>query len=198
MTAAWNFFVHVLGTMPIWLAAFLVGWAMSVSITHGFKFILPVSMPDWLREDLTRFVAFMSGAIPSGWWAADAGYGILGVSVQAVVTGVWSPVAFALLMAWLRRTERWAWVADVLSADKRGVLAAKLRGDPSGGEQPGGRSVSRREILGAFEILGALAIVFAGVALAAWLGYEAGYSDGWNAALFHADTVDMELRGVKP
>ncbi len=48
------------------------------------------------------------------------------------------------------------------------------------------------------EILGRLVPLLLGIASAAWLGYDAGYSDGWNAALFHADTVDMELRGVKP
>lgn len=31
-----------------------------------------------------------------------------------------------------------------------------------------------------------------------WLGYDYGYSSGWGEALFEADTVDMELRGVKP
>lgn len=32
----------------------------------------------------------------------------------------------------------------------------------------------------------------------AWLGYDAGYSDGWNGALTYADGEDMRLRGVDP
>lgn len=45
------------------------------------------------------------------------------------------------------------------------------------------------------------ALAAAAIAVAAgayWLGYDHGYSSGWGEALFYADTVDMELRGVKP
>lgn len=126
MVTLWNNLLHILNTMPIWLAAVLIGWAMSFTITHAFKFLTPQSLDAWLREDLNRFVAFFSGAIFSGWWAVEAGYGLMGMTLVAVFTGVWSPMAFALTMMLLRKSPKTEWIADVLTADKRGVLFSKL------------------------------------------------------------------------
>lgn len=122
MTAIWNFGLHAIDTMPAWLAAFLVGWAVSVGITHAFKYMLPVRWNEWLREDMTRSVAVVSGFIPAFLWMGEAGASLLSMSLTGLVTGLWSPTAYALLIAGLRRHPRLAWAADVLSADKRGVL----------------------------------------------------------------------------
>lgn len=127
--SAWNTALHLLATLPPWLAAFLIGWAVSVGLTQGLKFALPVGAPEGLREAAARWLAFLSAAVPAGAWLYDAGGSGLAVALVAIGTGAWSPVAYALLIAGLRRFERTAWIADVLSGDKRGVVAAKLRGE---------------------------------------------------------------------
>lgn len=125
----WDGARHVLDTMPPWLAAFLLGWLTSVAVTQMVKFLLPRGWWAELREDLTRFVAFMAAALPALFYVGQAGYGSLGMLLQAVITGVWAPLAYALLVAWLRRRPGLAWIADVLSGDVRGVIAAKLKGE---------------------------------------------------------------------
>lgn len=124
----WDAAQHVLDTLPPWLAAFFIGWLVSVAVTQVFKFTMPLAWWPDLREDFARWVAFMSAAIPAMFYVGHAGYGPLGMAVQAIVTGAWAPLVYALLVIWLRRDPRRAWIADVLSQDKRGVLAAKLRG----------------------------------------------------------------------
>lgn len=126
---AWNTGLHLLATMPAWLAAFLIGWAVSVGLTQGLKFALPVGAPEGLREAAARWLAFLSAAVPAGAWLYDAGSSGLAVALVAIGTGAWSPIAYALLIAGLRRFDRTAWIADVLSGDKRGVVKAKLRGE---------------------------------------------------------------------
>lgn len=49
----------------------------------------------------------------------------------------------------------------------------------------------------AARLFGLSLIILAALCAGLWLGYDLGYSDGWGEALFEADTVDMELRGVK-
>lgn len=125
----WDGARHVLDTMPPWLAAFLLGWLTSVAVTHAFKFTMPLAWWPELREDMTRFVAFVAAATPAMFYVGAAGYGPLGMALQAIITGVWAPLAYALLIAYLRRGGRESFIADVLTGDKRGVLAAKLRGE---------------------------------------------------------------------
>ena len=129
MTATWNFVLHVLNTMPAWLASILVGWAISVGLTQTVKFALPVSLAVDLRNALARCLAFLSAAVPAGAYYATQPEPNPGPALLIMLAaGLWSPFAFAILQAVLRRY--WPWLADALSADKRGVVAAKLRGEP--------------------------------------------------------------------
>lgn len=127
----WNAGLRMLDSMPPWLAAFIVGWVASIAITHAFKYTLPLSWWAEIREGLTRGVAVLSAMLPAGFYYAEQpDTSLTGLLLVMVITGGWSPLAYALLVAWLRRSEKRAWIADVLSGDKRGVLAAKLRGEP--------------------------------------------------------------------
>lgn len=119
MQAAWDWIVHVLTHMPPWLAAGLIGWALSTGLTQQVKFFFPLSWFHGLREQLTRLVAIISAAA-----SAAVAYTLLGgegsaVTLVALGAGLLSPLAFALLQAALRK---WApWAADALSGDVRSV-----------------------------------------------------------------------------
>lgn len=127
MKATWDFAMHVLGTMPVWLAAMLVGWGLSWGLTQTLKFAVPETVDARLRHVLNQALAFLSAAVPAGlyYWQHDQTF--TGLVLVAVAAGVWSPMAFAILQAVLRRF--FPWLADALSGDKRGVIAAKLRGE---------------------------------------------------------------------
>lgn len=130
MTATYNFGLHVLATLPAWVAAFLVGWIFSVGLTQSVKFTMPVRWCADTREIVARVLAVLSAAMPAGiYYASTPNAEPAALALVMLGTGIWSPIAFSLLMAGLRRWPRFEWVADVLSGDKRGVLAAKLRGD---------------------------------------------------------------------
>jgi hypothetical protein len=130
MTALWDSAMHIAATMPLWLAAFLIGWGFSVGVTQGMKFTLPEAYPPAWREAMSRWVAFLTAALPAGAWMVQGDASPLSVALVTLSAGAWSPIAYALLIGGLRRSTRTAWVADVLSQDKRGVIAAKLRGEP--------------------------------------------------------------------
>ena len=121
----WDSAMHVLSTMPLWLASFLIGWSFSAGITQGMKFTMPEAFPPRWREAVARWVAFLTAACPAGAWMVEGGASGLAVALVALGTGAWSPIAYALLIAGLRRWERTAWVADVLSQDVRGVVLRK-------------------------------------------------------------------------
>ena len=127
---AWNTALHLLATLPPWLAAFLIGWGFSIGVTQFIKFALPETYPRAWREATCRWIAFITAAVPAGAWLQQQGGAAIAVAIVTVAAGAWSPTAYALLIGGLRRWGRTAWIADVLSQDKRGVLAAKLRGDP--------------------------------------------------------------------
>jgi hypothetical protein len=117
MQAAWDALVHALGSTPPWLAAVLIGWALSAGLTQTVKFLFPLTWFSAMRELLTRLLAITSAAVSAA--AAYIGLGGEGLAVTLVAlgAGLWSPLAFALLQAALRR---WApWAADVLSGDVR-------------------------------------------------------------------------------
>ena len=121
MSAAWTFVLHVLNTMPAWLSATLVGWAISAGLTQTVKFILPVRWDYDGRELAARLLAFLSAFIPAGIYYAEQASATPGVMILVMIgAGLWSPIAFALLQRVLSRY--FPWLADVLSADKRGVL----------------------------------------------------------------------------
>lgn len=120
MKSAWDFAVHVLNTMPPWLAAILVGWAISVGMTQASKFALPLSVNEGVRELVARLLAFTSAAIPAGVYYTSRSSDSAAAALVMIGAGLWSPLAFAVLQAALRRY--FPWLADVLSADKRGKL----------------------------------------------------------------------------
>lgn len=131
MTAFWNALLHILNTMPAWLASILVGWAMSVGLTQGLKFSLPVRWCPDGRELTARIVAFLSAAVPAGaYYANQPDPSPITTFMVMAGAGVWSPLAFAGLQWGLRLSPKTAGLADVLSGDKRGVVAAKLKGKP--------------------------------------------------------------------
>lgn len=118
METAWQFFIHMFDGMPEWLAAILAGWAVSIGITQSVKFLFPLSWYHGYREQLTRLLAMLSAAIPAGLM-----FGVLGGAPDsatmwvALGAGLWSPLAFAILQAILKRYA--PWLADVLSQDVR-------------------------------------------------------------------------------
>lgn len=116
---------HGLNQMPGWLAAVLIGWAVSAGVTQTFKFFLPLSVLPEQREPMTRLVAVLVAAVAAALVMVDRGGGAVSVVLVAIAAGVWSPLAFAMLQAVLRRW--WPWAADVLSGDVRGVLAGKRK-----------------------------------------------------------------------
>jgi Mn2+/Fe2+ NRAMP family transporter len=119
MQTAFDFIMHALSSLPDWLAAILIGWAFSAGVTQALKFLTPLSVYHGYREQVTRVIAMLTASIPAGMV-----YGVLGgkppeaVLWVAIGAGLWSPLAFAILQAVLKRYA--PWLADVLSQDVRG------------------------------------------------------------------------------
>lgn len=130
MTAIWNNLLHVLNTMPAWLAAMLIGWAVSIGITQSAKFTMPLQLPVGWREAASRWLAFVTAALPAGAWMVQAEATALVVVLVGLLSGVWAPVAFAILQWALRLSPKTAGLADLLSGDKRGVIKTMLAGKP--------------------------------------------------------------------
>jgi Mn2+/Fe2+ NRAMP family transporter len=124
MQSAFDFIMHALAGLPEWLAAVLIGWAFSAGVTQALKFLTPLSMYHGHREQVTRVIAMLTASIPAGMV-----YGVLGgkppeaVLWVAIGAGLWSPLAFAILQAVLKRYA--PWLADVLSQDVRGQTDAR-------------------------------------------------------------------------
>lgn len=117
MQAIWDAVLHAFGTMPDWLGAVLIGWAISVGVTQSTKFWMPVRWEPRLREDIARATAVLSAFFPALAYYISQGGNPFYVALTAVGAGLWSPLAFALLQAGLKR---WApGLADVFSADVR-------------------------------------------------------------------------------
>jgi len=116
---------HALGTMPAWLAAVLIGWAVSAGVTQTVKFWMPLSVSSGQREATARVVAVLTAAVAAALVMVDRGGNSLAVALVAIASGVWSPLAFAMLQAVLRQW--WPWAADVLSGDVRGVVVGRAR-----------------------------------------------------------------------
>lgn len=122
MTAIYDFLLHVSGTAPAWLIACLLAWAVSISVTQPLKFLMPLSANPALREWIAQGAAFLSAFFTVAYLVKPP-VGIL----LGVVVGIWSPVAFYLLMRVLER--RFPWAADILSGDVRGTLFERRRRD---------------------------------------------------------------------
>ncbi|WP_353094174.1 hypothetical protein [Methylibium sp.] len=119
---------HALGAMPPWLAAVLIGWAVSAGVTQTVKFFMPLSVLPEQREPMTRLIAVLVAAVAAALAMIDREGGAVSVALVAVAAGVWSPLAFAMLQAALRRF--WPWAADVLSGDVRGVIRGARQTGP--------------------------------------------------------------------
>jgi hypothetical protein len=118
MTAIYDFLLHVNGTAPAWLVAALLGWLMSISITQALKFAFPLHKDPLDRRMWTVVLAFLSAFLTVLWVLPT-----LNGFVLALAVGVWSPLAFWLLMRVIEK--RLPGVADFLSGDVRGVMSAK-------------------------------------------------------------------------
>lgn len=140
MKTIWDTAMHILGTMPWWLAAFLVGWVASVGITHPLK--VGLRRYTHTDPDNRHLIAWLTAALSAlafAWaFAVEQGASVGAAGMVAVLTGFWSPLAFAGLQRFLRASPRigqakgFGWVpdlsgvADWLSGD---VGPAKGQGD---------------------------------------------------------------------
>lgn len=130
--SAWNTALHILATLPPWLAAGLIGWVGSIAFTQPLKFLMPLGWDSETRAVTARVLASLSafGFTVLGYQAVAPDASGAAVIVTALLTALWSPMAYSLLVRGLRRHPRTEWIADVLSGDVRGVLAGKPRGEP--------------------------------------------------------------------
>lgn len=126
----WASFLNIFTTMPPWLAAFLVGWFVSIGLTQTMKFTMPLTWSSELRNSIGRMLSVLAGAIPAGiYYANVTDPSPAGMILVMLSTGLWSPIAYRLLIGFLRKRPSLEWAADALSGDKRGVIIAKLRGE---------------------------------------------------------------------
>ena len=115
MTAIYDFLLHVNNTVPPWVVAALLGWLVSITITQAIKFAMLLHWDALLREGVARLVAFGSAAF-TVIWLMPTFEGL----ILALAVGVWSPLAFWLLMKSL--DGRFPGARDFLSGDVRGFM----------------------------------------------------------------------------
>jgi hypothetical protein len=139
--SVWNTGMHILSTMPWPLAAFLVGWIGSVGVTHplkvGLRRFTTISAE---RRGLTAWITAVVSALAFATLYARGRPGVApgDVMLVAVLTGVWSPLAFAGLQKFLRASPEigkrrgFGWLPDLSG------VADWLSGDvgPSKGCEP--------------------------------------------------------------
>ncbi len=106
------------------ILAMLLGWLVAVGMTQGLKFFIPFAWPHDVRRTAAQLVALLTG-FGTVWLLQPAPLPL--TAVLAVITGIWAPVSWAMLMAWLKRKH--PWIAAVLSQDVRGVLFGTPRGE---------------------------------------------------------------------
>lgn len=144
MKTFWDIVMHVVATMPWWLAAFLVGWVSSIGTTHplkvGLRRFTTVSAENrgliaWATAALSGFAY---AAITASYLEAKPA----GALLVAMITGTWSPLAFAGLQRFLRaspkirQTPGFGWLPDLTG------VADWLSGDhgpsrvPADGQEP--------------------------------------------------------------
>ena len=118
MTGFYDFFLHVLSTMPVAVQAILLGWAVSITITQPLKFAMPLRWRPATRARIARIVAFLTAFLTCLIWDPVPFGAVLGFMV-----GVWSPGIYWLGMKIVNR--QWPWLSDVMSGDVRGILIGK-------------------------------------------------------------------------
>lgn len=121
MKTIWDLALHILNTLPWWLAAFLVGWIGAIGITQPLK----VAMRRWSRIDpddravVSWATAVLSGLAFAAAYAVEQGASLSAVLMVAVLTGIWSPLAFAGLQGFLRaspelgKRKGFGWLPDL-------------------------------------------------------------------------------------
>ena len=120
--AFWNTVMHILATMPWPLAAFLVGWIGSVGVTHPTKVAL--RRYTLISAERRGLAAWLTAAVSALAFATLYARGRPGVApgdvmLVAVLTGLWSPLAFAGLQKFLRaspeigKRKGFTWVPDL-------------------------------------------------------------------------------------
>ena len=121
MESIWNFITHVLNTMPHWLAAILVGWAISFGFAQAFKkYALPISWDANLRSSVTRILAALTAFVPAFGYMVEHDQPLVATALAGIGAALWSPLAAAALQAILKRFA--PWLADALSGDVRGAV----------------------------------------------------------------------------
>lgn len=121
MNDIWNSITHILSTMPVWLAAILVGWAISFGFAQMFKkYALPISWDPDFRAMITRIAAGASAFVPAAIYMIDHDASGVNTILAALGAALWSPMAASMLQAILKRFA--PWLADALSGDVRGVM----------------------------------------------------------------------------
>lgn len=121
MESIWNFIINALNTMPHWLAAILVGWAISFGFAQAFKkYALPISWDANFRSNVTRILAALTAFAPAAAYMVEHDQGVVATALAGLGAALWSPMAAAMLQAILKRFA--PWLADALSGDVRGVV----------------------------------------------------------------------------
>lgn len=120
MEAIYNSILSMVEHAPVWLQAAAGGLLLSWLVVQSVKFMFPITWPSELRKEGAWLIAFGTAFLTVIYimgFPAGAFIGLL--------CGFGSPIAFALLMNFLR----WKWpsVADVLSGDTRGVWFGEKR-----------------------------------------------------------------------
>lgn len=139
MTEIWNILSAAFRETPPWLSALLLAWAVSWGCTQALKFFLPIRWDVHTRREMAQLLAFLTAFLTV---ATLKPLPLAGTLALAFATAFWSPISFALLMAFLRK--RWPYLADVLTQDVRGVLigdrtAGGSKDDGKGEGKDGGK-----------------------------------------------------------
>ena len=108
--------------IPFPVIACIAGWLASIGITHTLKFSLPLEWPPRTRGLLSQGTAFWSAFATVMYLIPGNPYRL----VLAALTGLWSPMAFAGFMWWLK-SKGYNDAADILSGDVRGKLTGNIR-----------------------------------------------------------------------
>lgn len=120
MESIYNFFLHIVNTLPPWAAWGIVGFLLSVTFTQMAKFALPLVWPPKTRHRMTQGIAF------------TVAFATIAIMVKppvglvvALLVGFWSPMAY-----WLLRVvvlHHFPWLKDAFSGDVRGTIFGERR-----------------------------------------------------------------------
>ena len=114
--STWDTILHMLATVPDWVAPIAMAWLISVALTQALKASIG-AIPDSHRNLILRTVAASSAVVVC--WALwsdtglPAGTGI----VAGLAVGLWSPLSWAILTRVVGT--RWPHLRDILAADGR-------------------------------------------------------------------------------